>query len=283
MSVKLIGVDLDGTLLTDRKELPAGTRAVLEEALCRGIEIVPITGRPRHGIPEEVLGLKNLHYCISSNGAVTTDLRTGEVLRNASLPVERAAEIVEIVLEKIDDVPEILEIFTGGRGYHNEQAAALIRERFDGTPMMSYYGISRTIVNDVRDLLREPLAQEHGIENIAISTGSREVHEAALNGVKPLSGIKIISYSSGFIEIGSTESDKGAALTALAEHLQIAREETMAFGDNANDIGMLEVAGHPVLMGNAEAHLKERFPHVALDNEHEGVADYIRRHVFPSL
>lgn len=75
--IRLLGIDLDGTLLTMKKELTDAARAAIEDAIRAGIEVVPVTGRPLTGVPAEVLGIPGIRYVITSNGANTYALGGG--------------------------------------------------------------------------------------------------------------------------------------------------------------------------------------------------------------
>ena len=83
MRIRMIGIDLDGTLLTMDKELTEASREALERAMAAGIEVVPVTGRPLAGVPAEVLELPGIRYIITSNGANTYDLSLWEGHRAA--------------------------------------------------------------------------------------------------------------------------------------------------------------------------------------------------------
>ena len=115
--IRLIGLDLDGTLLTSAKELTERTRAVLEELSERGIEIVPVTGRPLSGLPPEVRSLPGLRYAITSNGAVTYDLRDNRVLRSFYIRPETALPLLKTALER----KLVYGIFDGGYGYSDRE------------------------------------------------------------------------------------------------------------------------------------------------------------------
>ena len=73
-TIRMIGIDLDGTLKKKKKVLTAVSRSALEEAINKGIEVVPVTGRPLAGVPHEVLDIPGIRYVITSNGANTYDL-----------------------------------------------------------------------------------------------------------------------------------------------------------------------------------------------------------------
>ena len=78
--IKMIGLDLDGTLLTEKKEITARTRKVLREALDRGIVVLAATGRPLSGIPEEIRSFPGMRYALTSNGAKVVDVQEGRVI-----------------------------------------------------------------------------------------------------------------------------------------------------------------------------------------------------------
>ena len=79
--IRLIGLDLDGTLLTRDKRITQRTQIMLEEASRIGVHIVPVTGRPLSGIPRQVTDFPFIRYAITSNGAVVTDRKTGRTIR----------------------------------------------------------------------------------------------------------------------------------------------------------------------------------------------------------
>ena len=87
--IKLIALDLDGTLLNSEKKLSARNYAALERAAALGIQIVPCTGRLLCALPEAVRGLPFLHYAICVNGAQVVDAETGRTRCRADIPHER--------------------------------------------------------------------------------------------------------------------------------------------------------------------------------------------------
>ena len=114
--IRLIAVDLDGTVLNDRKQLTPRTAAALTEAAARGVEIVPATGRTAAGLPVELLALPGVHYAITSNGARMMDLASGRAVRELYLARETALAAFDI-LARYDCVTDL---FQDGRGYTTE-------------------------------------------------------------------------------------------------------------------------------------------------------------------
>lgn len=115
--IKLIGLDLDGTLLTTTKELTENTKKVLIQALDAGIEVLVATGRPFSGIPKELQKLPGIHYALTSNGARVLDIRTEKVIIEQLLPLESAIKALRI-FEKYDT---LCEIYFHGQGYAEEK------------------------------------------------------------------------------------------------------------------------------------------------------------------
>ena len=87
-SIRLLALDIDGTILTREKQLTDRTKAAIEAAADAGIVVALVTGRPFYGIPDELMSLKGLGYVISSNGAVTTELVKKRIRRSANLDSE---------------------------------------------------------------------------------------------------------------------------------------------------------------------------------------------------
>lgn len=87
--IKMIGLDLDGTLLTSRKELTPYTKEILAAAIREGVIVLAATGRPYSGIPQEIQTFPGIRYALTSNGARIIDTKTGEVLIEHLLPLKR--------------------------------------------------------------------------------------------------------------------------------------------------------------------------------------------------
>ena len=270
--IKMIGLDLDGTLLTEKKKLTDANKIALEKAWRSGAHIVPVTGRPLTGIPKEVMELPFIKYVITSNGAVTTDRVKGEAIRERYMTIETA----EAVLRAAHGEDTILEYFAKGYGFHNEATRNLLWKRFEGTPILNYLEQSRKKVEDFYGSLR---ACSVGIENLSVMCTSREARDMVIEKLGGIDRIRIILPWKTDIEIVSSNADKGEALLALAEGLGLGRDEVMAMGDGCNDIGMMKAAGLSVAMGNSTGEVLEAADFSTLDNDHDGVAHAIEQFV----
>ena len=267
-TIKLIAVDLDGTLLTNSKQLTERTRSAVANALDAGICVVPVTGRPMSGIPGEVLCIPGIRYVISSNGAVTEDLTAGEKLRSALLDADTAAAIAEIPMR----LGLIHSVFIDGTGFCEPPFFEKQLERFRGTPVETYVRRSRKITADLQTLIRQT---GYGVENIWIMAGDGAERDALDRMIRETWQVQTVLTAAQDIEVGSPEADKGKALAALADRLGIRKEEILAVGDNENDLGMFRAAGMAAAMGNASDSVKQAACMVTDTNEQDGAAKVI--------
>ena len=274
--IRMIGLDLDGTLLTGDKRLTEGNREALTRAAESGVIVVPVTGRPLSGIPEQIRELPFIRYMITSNGAVTTDRSGGYPIRERCM----ARETAEKTLRAAQGERIILEYFTGGYGYHDSVTHELLWKKFENTPILRYLEKSRIPVEDLYGRLRE---SRRGIENLSIMCPTPEVKESILSRVKGIEGIRIIYPWPTDLEITSMDADKGEALLSLAAGLGINREEVMAMGDGNNDLGLMNAAGLSVAMGNSSPEVLAAADFQTSDNEHDGVAEAISRYVLSAF
>ena len=104
--IKMVGLDMDGTLLTTEKELTEHTKEVLLKAIDRGVTVLPATGRPLTGIPEEVVKIPGVRYAVASNGARIVDLKEDRVIYEDLVPYETGRRVLEIC-RRYDTMMEI--------------------------------------------------------------------------------------------------------------------------------------------------------------------------------
>lgn len=271
--IKMIGFDLDGTLLTDQKELGEYTVQILKRAVEEGIVILPITGRPLCGLPEEVTGLPGLRYAITANGARILDLKNAAVLKEQLVSVEKAEKILDI----LGNYDSLREIYYDGTGYAEREKLEQIDHFFEEGPMAEYVRSTRQPVENLMDKFRQESREVDKVQGVFADLGERE---AALDEIRKLEGVTITGALHNNIEVNAAGVDKGNALLWLAQYLGIAPEETMAFGDGNNDITLLEKAGTGVAMKNGIEEVKHAADRVTeKTNDEEGAAKFIETYV----
>ena len=275
--IRMIGLDMDGTLLTTEKELTEHTREVLREAIDRGVVVLPATGRPLAGIPEEVLKFPGVRYAVASNGARIVDLKESRVLYEDLVPYETGRRVLEIC-SRYDSM---LEIYYDGVGYAEEEKLKHLDEYVPRLPMARYIASSRRPVADVRAMHEERKAPTDKVQ--ALFRTTEECKKAWKEVEKEVPDIEITGALSNNIEVNAKGVNKGRGLMILGELLGIHREEIMAVGDGSNDIAMLREAGLGVAMENATEAVKAAADVVTLSNDQEGAAAAIEKYVLQAL
>lgn len=273
MTIRLIALDIDGTTLRRDGSLSPRNRQALERAAGLGVHIVLATGRCHDALPRVLTTLPGIRYALTSNGAQTRDLLTGDTLAGSYLHPE-SADAAARLLERYPDL--MVEIFTGGRAYMD-------RAQYEGvlSGAIGYRGREyvRSTRNPVDDLFAHMQDFREAIENVNIFFPTA----ADKLWLKPhLDGLPRVTVTSSFDnnwEIGGADTSKGAALSRLAEMLGIPRGEILACGDSPNDEAMLRAAGIPVAVGNAKASVIELAAFVAPSSEEDGVAAAIEKFV----
>ena len=270
--VKLIGMDLDGTLLTTKKELTAYTREVLSRAVKQGIIVMPATGRPLRGITDDLLEFSGFRYAVTANGGRVLNIRTGETLFEELVPAETAGKVLEI----LGHYDTLREIYFDGIGYAQEDALQNIGRYLEEPPMMEYIMRTRIAVPDIWAKFEEENRAVDKVQGLFVSLEERNM---AIHELREVSGIEITGALKKNIEVNAAGVNKGRALLRLGELLGIRREEIMAFGDGANDLKMIKEVGVGVAMENAKDELKEAADYIAGSNDKDGVARFIETYV----
>lgn len=145
VAIRMVGLDLDGTLFNSKKELTAHTCAVLAAAARKGVAVVPATGRPRIGLPQALLAIPGIRYAVVSNGAAVCDLCTGERLYTDCMPLDAAVDI----LRRTRTLEVVQGAFIGDWGYMEEIGRQRIRALDLVAAMQEYLISSRKIVPDL--------------------------------------------------------------------------------------------------------------------------------------
>ncbi|MGH9602468.1 MAG: Cof-type HAD-IIB family hydrolase [Terriglobales bacterium] len=273
--IRLLAVDLDGTLLNAASELPAANRDALLRAHQRGVEIILVTGRRhRFALPiARSLGIDL--WLISSNGAITRSL-SGETFHRDLLPAPLARDICA-VLETFRQCT-ILTFDLDTKG-------ALVIEGTDGFDP----GIQRWMERNAEWIACVPRLEDALVSDpvqVACAGSVERMRRAEerllsgeLDGRITILKTRYPARDLSFVDVLRSGCSKGHALERWATHRGLRREEVMAIGDNYNDIEMLEFAGVPVVMANADDELKQNGWATTLSNEQDGVAAAVREFI----
>ena len=265
-TIRLIALDLDGTLLDSEKRLPAENYAALARAHAAGAYIVPATGRFFAAMPEAVRALPFLRYAITINGARVSDALDSEVLYTAELPNPLALEI----MRWLDTLPVIYDCYMDNGGW---MTAAQQAHAADFAPDKHYLKMLREFRTPVPELKRFVAERGHSVQKIQFFTRDLSLRAEVLDScARRFPGTVASASCPNNVEINAAGATKGAALLGLCAALGIDPAETLAFGDGLNDIPMLRAAGVGVAMGNAVDAVKAAAGRIAPDCDSAGVA-----------
>ncbi len=270
MDIKLIAMDMDGTLLNSEKKLTEATLRTLQKVVDRGIWIVPSTGRMVQGLPEYIKILPNLRYIISINGAAVWDLKENASIFEANIPYELAMEVIGFI-QKYD---AINECYCNNEALMGRASYDLIEYHIPDSLAAVVKG-NRKPLDDYVVFMREKRADVQKIQLFFHDSGKRLAAIRELQEAFPM--IALTSSQVYNIELNAAAATKGNALTILCRHLNIDIRKTMAFGDGGNDISMLSAAGYAVAMANGTDELKAVADYVTQSNDEDGVARAIEK------
>lgn len=274
-SIKLLALDIDGTLLTPESRLTPGNRMAIERARREGVRVVLVTGR-RFGSAYALLRELELDLpLVAHNGALTKDVETLELIDYHPLDLAMAREIVR--LGRLHGADMLCCDDPHGHGILvNEGISA------GNLPLRRYLDRYHESVVEVPDLLDYV---DHSPIQMMFSGRCGPMDElAALLEVALGDRIRIFKtrYRQSdltILDAISPTASKGASLAEFASRHGIVRDEVMAIGDNHNDLTMLRYAGRGVVMANAEDDLKQMDFAVTASNEDDGVALAIERFI----
>jgi Cof subfamily protein (haloacid dehalogenase superfamily) len=276
--IRLLAVDIDGTLLNPEFHVSPVDRSALRRAHEGGVEVVLVTGRRHtfaHPIAEQ-LGFDL--WLISSNGAVTRSL-SGESFHRDLLPVDTCRQMCADMKE-----------FRGNTvlTFDTESKGAIVLERMDELTSSIQRWLEKNlqyidfvvpledalVTDPVQAMFCGPIAR---MRQARAALESSEIRErfTILRTEYPARDLSIV-------DVLNRDCSKGHALKRWANHRGITRERVMAVGDNYNDIEMLAYAGHPFIMGNASDELKSRGWPITLANDQNGVAAAVEQVLGPS-
>lgn len=271
-TIRMIGVDLDGTLLNSEKQLTAYTREVLKKAIEQEVAVVVATGRPFSGVPDELKHFPRIRYALTANGARILDMQKQKVVYENLLSVESSEKVIDILRKH----HAIHEFFVDGVGYMNEDGLKNVYAYFEDPHMAEYLQSTRIPVKDVKEKLQTMKCEVDKLQGIFRNQKDKE---EALEELNTLSGIVVTAAMDNNLEINKEGTNKGLGLLQLGKSLGISREEIMACGDGGNDVEMLKEVGFAVAMANGSDPVKKAADFVTVSNDEDGVAKAIERFV----
>ncbi len=269
MKRKLLFTDLDGTLLSTDKTVSLGNLRAIEEMVQKGHKFVVATGRPIQSALQisEKYGWNRDGYLISSfNGGLIYDCGAKKDIEIRSMKKEDAKYILDRAHEM-------------GIHAHTYDKTSVVSE-YD-TPELDKYikgiGMPKKVVKNIMtDLSAEP------IKTVVISFEGRERLKSFSESIDAFAKGRLnYTFSNPtLLEYEDIQASKCESLIFLADYYNIDISDTIAAGDEENDLSMIEAAGIGAVMANGNPKTKEKADYVTLsDNDHDGIAEIINRFI----
>ncbi|MDO4598671.1 MAG: Cof-type HAD-IIB family hydrolase [[Ruminococcus] gnavus] len=268
--IKMIGLDLDGTLLNGRKEVTDHTRKILEQAIAQGIIVLVATGRPLTGILGQVRAIQGMQYALTTNGARIYDLLQDRTILEHPLSGEKAKKVLKIA-GKYDTLQEA---YFDREVYAQEDQLKRISHYHKNPHMWEYVRATRTAVPSMIEWYEEC---GRDADKLQLMFADMQELAHARKELEKIPGLVLTGSLGNNIEVNAEGIDKGIGILELGRRLGISREEIMACGDGDNDLEMLKAVGVGVAMGNADADVKAAADYVTDTNEEEGVAKAVEK------
>ena len=273
--IRLIAVDIDGTLLDSASRLPDANRKALQAAAARGVDVVLATGRAFHHARPVAERLDTPVTFIVNNGALVKTPQ-GRTLARRPVP-RRLARALVAGTRPIREGAALIFDRSDDRQY--------VYERIDWShPQRQwYYNRNRVYMTRVEPLETalddDPVqvAFTGGVADMRVLAGQVRALPAARRLTVTLTEYEQRDFS--LLDVTAQGCSKGAALGDWAARQGVPPAGIMAVGDNLNDLDMLELAGHPVVMGNAVAELKRYGWPLTAGHDEAGLAQAIRERV----
>lgn len=264
--IKLIGIDLDGTLLNDEKAISERNFEAIAKAKAKGVKVVITTGRPLKAI-EHLLEALDLYddedYSITFNGGLVQKNQTGHILAKTPMAFERLRELQNLTKELA--IP--LDVISDGTVYQIEGNNESWYQR--ANPILTF------------QLITFEQLDQNLIYNKAISAYDADILDQSIAKISDsyYEHFEIIKSRDILLEFMPKGVTKASGLAQLAQLLNIKQAEVMTIGDEENDLSMIEWAGFGVAMGNAIELIQSASDTITLDNNHDGVAMAIEKYV----
>ena len=275
MTVRLIAIDIDGTLLDSSGRLPDGNRRAIHAAVTRGVEVVLATGRTFHHARPIAAKLGAALTLIVSNGALVKTPEGG-TLATRLIPRDLAKDLI-VATRPVRGGAALI--------FDRPDAGQYVYERVDWAHPQRRWYYER---NHMYMTETAPLETALGEDPVQVAfTGGVDEMRTLADHVRDLPNARQLTLTLteyedrdfSLFDVTAHGCSKGTTLADWAARREVRPAEVMAVGDNLNDQDMLEFAGHPVVMGNAVPALKQRGWPLTAGHDDNGLAHAIETRV----
>ena len=264
--MKLIGLDVDGTLINTKKEITKRTKDSLIKAMNQGHKVAIVSGRPTAGVIDLAKDLEFETYgglLSNFNGGMISDYKTKKILVSHTLDRDLALEIIDFTKDLDIEImiPHMDNIYTRKAGEYAVEEAR-------------YLGLNLVVEEDLSKIL------DFAPNKFLFAKDPDKIDKVAQKIYQKFGAItEQVKSSRFYYEVMPKGLSKGKSLLEIAKIFSIDPEDIIAFGDEMNDASMLEMAGTGVAMGNAVEPIKKIADYTTLSNDEDGIAYYLEKFI----
>lgn len=270
LSIRLVGLDLDGTLLGKNRILTEHTVEIMRKVAETGVQLVIDSGRRFPVVPKELRDLSFMRYFVLCNGAEIYDKFEDKTIYRAEIPLKEALSIYDSFVE----YPEVyLDCYMSDGSWARAEDYMRIDEFVSDPSHREVLHRTRKPIPDFRQALVERGKPVYKFQTIYMDTEQRDAERLRMEKLYPQMKFTV-AYTYN-LEVNVPQATKGLGLLKLAEILGLNRSQIIAFGDSGNDLSMIECAGIGYAMENATPDIKEAADRIAPPNTEDGVAQVL--------
>ena len=257
MKRKIIFSDIDGTLINSKHLVTPKTRDALRRQIINGNLFVPVSARLPKGIMTAAGQVTTSCPIIAYNGALVLD-ETGYPLNSQFMSTSIASDVCTYV----------------------EKNSNLLWNVYSGYNWLAPINNDPWFKNEEKKMGAQALPSSiksitklKGVHKILIAGDPNQLNNLMKELVLKFTELNFVKSAPTLLEVTIKGISKSNGVKILAKEFNIDLKDCWAFGDNYNDLEMLQTVGHPIVMGNAPDDLKEQFTYITSDNDHDGIAE----------
>ena len=273
MAVQLIITDLDGTIIDEENKVTQRVSEAFQQARARGVPAVIATGRTLAESLEAQQQIGADRYSITMNGAFVYDHYRQEALNQEHIERTRVKQMIHL-LNSFDDV--FFHAYGNNQPICSEKSLKLIHMAGSSPQVIQMFTATQKVVPNLITYIEENNLE---INKFYITSQNIERLNLIKSYANSVEGLRSLQSMPKGIEVIPTTVDKSHAVQLLCAHLGVDIRHTLMIGDSENDIGMLQLGGISVVMGNAPDHVKQYADWIAPTNSENGAAAAIEKFV----
>lgn len=254
MPVRIIFTDIDGTLINSDLKVTLNTRKAILGQVVKGNAFVPVSARMPQAIKTAAGQIAKICPMVAYNGALVLN-EAGKTISSTRINTNEVVNLCHDV-DKKDAF--VWNVYSNNNWYCKDRKSKYIVNE------------EKIVEVDAIETNLEKISKLAGVHKVLIIGDCQELDRLSLELASIYRDLSFVKSSPHLLEVMKKNVSKSWGVKKIAAYYQVKLKDCIAFGDNYNDAEMLEEVGHPFLMGNAPADMKNRFT-TTLDNDHDGI------------